>query len=234
MTFYKFLLISLSVIFAACAESDSESDSPEAAPETSSDWQVLFDGSSMDQWRGYQQESMAPGWEIVDGAMTLTAPSREGDIVTVEQYSNFEFEFEWMVPTEGNSGVMFRVTEDHDAPYETGPEYQILDDANHTDGQTSKNSAASNYNIHPPSANVVKAAGEWNTGRIVADGPHIEHWLNGEKVVEYELWTDQWKADVAASKWIDYPDYGLRESGYIALQGDHTSVSYRNMRIRIL
>ncbi len=234
MTFGKFLLISLSMIRIVCTGLDNESKSPIAAPESSSEWHVLFDGSSMDQWRGYQQESMAPGWEIVDGAMSMTAPSHEGDVVTVEQYSNFELEFEWMVQEAGNSGVMFRVTEDHGAPYETGPEYQILDDAHHTDGQTSELSAASNYDIHPPSAKVVNAAGEWNTGRIVADGPHIEHWLNGEKVVEYELWTDQWKADVAASKWINYPDYGLRESGHIALQGDHTSVSYRNMRIRRL
>ncbi|MCZ6705752.1 MAG: DUF1080 domain-containing protein [Bacteroidetes bacterium] len=232
MTFCKFLLISM--IFIACAGSNGESDSPEAAPETSSEWQVLFDGSSMDKWRGYKQESMAPGWEIVDGAMTMTVASHEGDLVTKEQFSNFEFEFEWMVPEAGNSGVMFRVTEDHDAPYETGPEYQILDDAHHTDGLASKHSAGSNYDIHPPSARVVNAAGQWNTGRIVVDGALVEHWLNGEKVVEYELWTDQWRADVAASKWIDYPDYGLRESGHIALQGDHTSVSYRNMRIRIL
>jgi len=242
MTFSKFLLVSLSMIFFAGANSDVESDggsagesnSSEAEPETSSEWQVLFDGSSMDQWRGYRQEEMAPGWEIVDGAMTVTAPSHEGDIVTVQQFSNFELEFEWMVPEAGNSGIMFRVTEDLGAPYETGPEYQVLDDAHHTDGQATKNSAGSNYDIHPPSSNVVKAPGEWNTGRIVADGPHIEHWLNGEKIVEYELWTDEWKTDVAASKWIDFPDYGLRESGHIALQGDHTNASYRNMRIRVL
>ena len=231
----------LSFAVLACANSDSDYAASETEPavsdnaETSDDWIALFDGSSFEHWRGYQQESMPEGWEIVDGAMFMENPSREGDLVTKEQFANFELRFEWMVPEAGNSGVMFRVTEDEGKPpYATGPEYQVLDDAHHTDGQYNKLSAGSNYDVHGPSERVVKAAGEWNTGRILVDGAHVEHWLNGVKIVEYTLWSDQWKADVAASKWVNYPDYGMRETGHIALQGDHTGVSYRNILIRVL
>lgn len=229
------LLFSLALpLLMACADTGESYDQEVAADIETNEWQVLFDGSSFDAWRGYQQEEMAPGWEIVDDVMTIGSAAQNGDLVTKQTFANFELEFEWMVPEAGNSGVMFRVTEDHDAPYATGPEYQILDDEHHTGGEPSKNSAGSNYDIHVPTQNVVNPHGQWNTGRIIANGPHVEHWLNGAKIVEYELWNDQWKADVAASKWINFPDYGLRESGHIALQGDHTPVSFRNIRIRDL
>ena len=224
----------------ACGDSDSDYAAGETATPVSDDaeaigdWMTLFDGSSFEHWRGYNQETMPEGWEIVDGAMFMASPSHDGDLVTKEQFANFELRFEWMVPEGGNSGVMFRVTEDHGSPWATGPEYQVLDDAHHTDGQNNKNSAGSNYDVHAPSEQVVKAAGEWNTGRLLVDGAHVEHWLNGVKIVEYELWSDQWKADVAASKWVNHPDYGMRKSGHIALQGDHTGVSYRNVEILVL
>ena len=237
MKAHYFIPAILSICLVACAETKDEYetavDEASAVEGPSGEWISLFDGTSFDNWRGYQQESMPDGWQLVDGAMFMSDPGPGGDLVTKEQFANFELRFEWMVPEAGNSGVMFRVTEDHGAPYATGPEYQTLDDAHHTDGQSSKNSAGSNYDIHAPIMNVVKPFGEWNTGRIVANRAHVEHWLNGEKIVEYELWTDQWKADVAASKWVGYPDYGMRETGYIALQGDHTGASYRNIDIRI-
>jgi hypothetical protein len=229
------IALSFSIVFFGCT--DTESEYTEVAPESgamTSEWQVLFDGSSFDAWRGYRQEEMAPGWQIVDGAMVQAEAQSGGDIVTKEQFSNFELEFEWLVPERGNSGVIYRATEEHGAPYETGPEYQLLDDIGWGDDQAPKNRAGSNYDIHAPSENVVKAAGEWNTGKILVNGPHVEHWLNGVKIVEYEFWTDQWKSDVAGSKWINYPDYGLRETGHISIQGDHSGVSIRNVRIRVL
>ncbi len=234
------LPVILSFAMLACADSDGEYSANETAPavndeaETSGDWMTLFDGSSFEHWRGYQQESMPDGWKIVDSAMFMEEPSRDGDIVTKEQFANFELRFEWMVPEGGNSGVMFRVSEDYDNPWATGPEYQVLDDAYHTDGKDTKHSAGSNYDVYAPSEPVAKPAGEWNTGRLLVDGAHVEHWLNGVKIVEYELWSDQWKADVAASKWVDHSEYGMLETGHIALQGDHTGVSYRNIEIRIL
>ncbi|HWJ14146.1 MAG TPA: DUF1080 domain-containing protein, partial [Gemmatimonadaceae bacterium] len=117
----------------------------------------------------------------------------------------------------------------------TGPEYQLLDDANAPDGKNRLTSAASAYGLYAPPAGVVKPADEWNTTRIVVNGAHVEHWLNGQKVVSYELWSPDWKAKVAASKFKDWPNYGLAKRGHIAIQGDHNgALAIRNIRIREL
>jgi len=197
-----------------------------------SEWITLFDGTSLDAWRGYKQETMPTGWQIEDSAMVMREPGHGGDIVTRDEFDSFELELDWKVPEGGNSGIMFRVSEDHDYPWETGPEMQVLDNAIHPDGAHLKNTAGSNYDVDAPTEDVTRPSGEWNHVRLVADGPHVEHWLNGVKIVEYELWTDDWNERVAGSKWANHPDYGLNETGHIALQGDHTAVSYRNIRIR--
>jgi 3-keto-disaccharide hydrolase len=197
-------------------------------------WITLFDGSSMDAWRGYRQDALPEGWVIEDSAMVMTAPAPGGDIVTREEFDNFELELDYRVPEGGNSGIMFHVTEDHDNPWETGPEMQVLDNAEHPDGAHLKNTAGSNYDVHAPSEDVTNPSGEWNHVRLVVNGPHVEHWLNGVKIVEYDMWTDEWRELVADSKWASHPDYGMRKTGLIDLQGDHTSVSYRNVRIRRL
>jgi hypothetical protein len=236
MQIRKYAPLILAALIAACGGQEQQQQMAEEAPAMATDgeWQVLFDGSNFDAFRGFQQEGMAPGWEIADGAMVQTDPNSKGDIVTRQQYGDFELRFEWKVPEHGNSGVVYRADEEHRTPWATGPEYQLLDDIGWGEDEPAKNRAGSNYDVYPPAVNVAKPAGEWNTGRIVADGAHIEHWLNGEKVVEYELWTDQWKADVAASKWKDYPDYGTLKRGYISFLGDHSGVSLRNVRIREL
>jgi hypothetical protein len=157
-----------------------------------------------------------------------------GDIMTSEQFENFELELEWKIQGAGNSGVMFRVTEDADATYHTGAEMQVLDDAGHRDGQSRLTSAGSNFALHPSPAGVVKPAGEWNAARLVANGAHVEHWLNGQKMVEYELWTPQWDSLVAASKFAQWPGYGKNRRGHIVLQDHGDTVAYRNIRIRVL
>lgn len=235
----RLLLSTLVVALAGCADASNEtSDGMDHSTmvQGESDWITLFDGTSMDAWRGYQQEAMPAGWMMDStGAMVAHDPGAGNDLVTRETFANFELEFEWMVPAEGNSGVMFRVTEDNDYPWMSGPEYQVLDDMHFSDGEPNKNSAGSNYDVHVPSVRANKAAGEWNTARLVVDGNHVEHWLNGQKVVEYELQSEQWIADRDASKWAQWAEtYGTAEDGHIALQGDHTSVAYRNIRVRRL
>jgi len=215
--------------FAACAQSGG---SMSAVPEPQSGWRSLFDGRTMAGWRGYQRDTVPSGWQVVDGALTRTGGG--GDIVTTETFANFELELEWQVAPGGNSGIMFRVTEDSDATYKSGPEMQVLDDAAHRDGLERLTAAGSNYGLHAAPAGVVKPAGEWNAVRLVVNGPHVEHWLNGVKVVEYELWTPQWEAQVAASKFAQWPGYGLARSGHIALQDHGDWVAYRNIRIRVL
>jgi hypothetical protein len=193
-------------------------------------WKLLFDGRTTNGWRGYRSNEMPAGWQAVDGALTRVAEA--GDIVSVDQYDYFVLELEWRVAPSANSGIMFHVSEDHEDPWETGPEYQVLDDDAHKDGLDPRTSAGANYAMHAPSKVVTRPAGAWNQARIQVCGPVVEHWLNGEKIVQYSLWDDDWKARVAGCKWKDAPDYGQRRTGYIALQDHGDQVAFRSIKIR--
>jgi hypothetical protein len=223
----------LAILLVAGCQSADKAEMDHSDMTMGHEWITLFDGTSMDHFRGYAQEEMPEAWVIEDGAMFASAPGAGMDIVTRDTYTNFEFEFEWKVGEGGNSGVMWHVDEAAgDYPWMTGPEYQLLDDAAFNDGMIGKNSAGSNYDVQAPSEAVTKPAGEWNTARIVVDGNWVEHWLNDVKVVEYEKGSEAHQAAVAASKWVDYPNYGTTTTGHIAFQGDHGEVWLRNMRIR--
>ena len=184
-------------------------------------------------FRGYETMEVPSGWTVVGNEITKSRGT--GDIMTKDQFANFELELEWKIGKGGNSGIFYRATKEYDHIYWSGPEYQLLDDANAGDGKSPSTSAASAYGLYPPPRGVVKPADEWNTTRIVVKGAHVEHWLNGQRVVEYELWSPDWKAKVAASKLNDWPNYGLAKRGYIGIQGDHNgTLSIRNVRIREL
>jgi hypothetical protein len=204
-----------------------------AADAKAGDWKPLFDGKSLAGWRGYKSPDVPAGWKAVDGV--LVKEGHSSDLVTKDQYGDFELEFEWKLAPGGNAGVFYRGTEEYEHVYWSAPEYQLLDDAAHADGKNRLTAAGSAYALYPPPAGVVKPAGEWNTSRIVAKGAHVEHWLNGKKVVEYELWSPDWEAKVKASKFKDYPNYGRAKKGVIAIQGDHEgTLSLKNIRIREL
>ena len=200
--------------------------------EQAAGWRLLFDGRTTDGWRGYGMDSMPAGWEVVDDALTRVAETR--DIITREQFGNFELSLEWKIASGGNSGILYRVTEEYDYTYKSGPEMQVLDDAKHPDGQSRLTAAGADYALYPSSAGVVKPAGEWNQVRILVNGNHVEHWLNGTKVVEYELGSPDWVAKVKASKFAEWPHYGLAKAGYIGLQEHGSRVAYRNIKIRVL
>jgi hypothetical protein len=157
-----------------------------------------------------------------------------GDIITTRQYGDFELQLEWKISPGGNSGIMYRVTEDAEATYETGPEMQVLDDARHADGGSPLTSAGSCFGLYPAPRGVVKPAGEWNAARILVRGSHVEHWLNGVKLLEYELGSEDWAARVAGSKFGQWPGYGKAARGYIALQDHGDEVAYRNIKLREL
>ena len=193
-------------------------------------WRPLFDGKTLDGWRGYKSAGVPDGWTVVDGMMTKDAPV--SDIMTKEQFGDFELVWEWKIARGGNSGLLYRGTEEYDHIYWTAPEYQLLDDAFAGDGKNRLTSAASAYGLYPFPARIVKAAGEWNTSRLVVRGAHVEHWLNGVGI-EYELWSPEWTAKVAQTKFKDWPNYGLMKRGFITFQGDHPgNLSLRNIRIR--
>lgn len=202
------------------------------APSPAPGWHSLFDGTTMNQWRGYRDENIS-GWHVEDGTITKTGTT--SDLITRMPYANFELELDWKIGTGGNSGIFYRATEEYDHVYWSGPEYQLADDANAPDGKNRITAAGSDYAVYPSPAGIVKPAGEWNTTRIVVNGNHVEHWLNGQKLLEYEFGSPDWTARVKASKFAAWPDYGLAKVGYIGIQGDHTgSLSLRNIRIRVL
>ncbi|HWA57373.1 MAG TPA: DUF1080 domain-containing protein [Gemmatimonadales bacterium] len=202
------------------------------ADEKREGWVLLFDGKTTRGWRGYRQRVAPRGWVVENGSLVREAGG--GDLITERAYRNFELALEWKISEGGNSGIMYRVTEEGDATYETGPEMQVLDDARHADGKSRLTSAGACYGLYPSPAGVVHPAGEWNEVRIVVNGNHVEHWLNGVKVVEYELQSPDWQAKVAASKFAQWKGYGLAPSGYIALQDHGDRVEYRNIRLREL
>jgi 3-keto-disaccharide hydrolase len=217
----------LGLVLAGCARSMTSS-----TPTPAADWKVLFDGGSTAAWRGYGMDSLPSGWRIVDGTLSRVAPG--GDIITREKYANFELTLEWKISEGGNSGIFYRASEDTDAIYWSAPEMQVLDDARHPDGHSRLTAAGSDYGLYPSPPGVVKPAGEWNAVRILVNGNHVEHWLNGVKVVEYELGSADWEAKVKASKFAPHPHYGRNALGYIGLQDHGDAVSYRNIKIRVL
>ena len=195
-------------------------------------WRLLFDGRTTEGWRGYRKSTAPDGWKVIDG--TLTRVAEAGDIVSRQEFANFELALEWKISKGGNSGIMYRVTEAADASYESGPEMQVLDDAAHPDGRSPLTSAGAAYALYPAPPGVAKPAGEWNAVRIVVNGNHVEHWLNGVRLLAYELGSPEWEAKVKASKFHEWPGYGRAKQGFIALQDHDSQVSYRNIKIRVL
>jgi len=200
--------------------------------ERAAGWRLLFDGRTTTGWRGFRMDSIPRGWQVVDGALTRVAHA--GDIITTARFANFELVLEWKISRAGNSGIFYRVSEDDSTAYWSGPEMQVLDDAGHPDGKSRLTAAGSCYGIYPSPAGVVKPAGQWNRVRLVVRGNHVEHWLNGVKVVEYELGSADWTAKVAASKFAPHVHYGRNMSGYIGLQDHGDWVAFRDIKIRVL
>lgn len=196
-------------------------------------WRSLFDGRNADMWRGFRSDSLPSGWRVVDGALARVAEA--GDIVTRDQFGDFELALEWRVEAGGNSGIFYRVDEQVGAAaYESGPEMQVLDDAGHADGRSRLTAAGSLYGLYPAREGVVRPAGEWNEARIVVDGNNVEHWLNGEKLADAEIGSDDWTRRVAESKFAEWPAFARASRGHIGLQDHGDPVQFRHIRIRQL
>ena len=194
---------------------------------------MLFDGSSLDAWRGYRKPALPDGWKVVDGSLVLTAAGA-GDIVTRDQFRNFDLRLECKVALGGNSGIFYRATEEGNYIWQSASEMQVLDDERHADGKSPLTSAGSNFALYPVPRGASRPAGEWNSARLLVNGSHVEHWLNGVKVVEYELGSPEWEARVRASKFATMPLYGRAPQGHIGLQDHGDRVEFRNIRIRVL
>ncbi len=200
---------------------------------SNSEWTVLFDGKTVKGLRGYKQSGFPDSWEVVDGTLK-TVPGHGVDLISEEVYKNFELELEWKVPKGGNSGIFYFATEEGDYIWQSAPEMQVVDDEKHTDGKNTLTSAGALYALIAPSANVVKPVGEFNQVRIKVKNNHVEHWLNGTKIVEYVYGSDMMWDLVAKSKFNKMPLFAKASEGHIGLQGDHGLIWYKNIRIRRL
>jgi hypothetical protein len=225
------MIFAVAVLAAAAAEGGQRMSNTITAAEKAAGWRLLFDGKTTSGWRGYRQRQMPAGWQVVDGALTRVADA--GDIVTVDEFGDFELTLEWRIPANGNTGIFFRVTEGDEVMWHEAPEFQIIDNA-YKEPLKPGQLAGANYDLHPPSRDATKPIGSWNDARLLVRGAHVEHWLNGVKVVEYELWASDWQRRVHESKFRDFPGYGQARRGHIGLQDHGDRVAFRSVKIRDL
>jgi len=201
-------------------------------------WQLLFDGSSMNGWRTFKNKP-TNSWEASNdelhckGSVTDKTDKRS-DLITKNEYDNFELSVEWKISKAGNSGIMYHVTEDYDAPYLSGPEYQLIDDDGFPEKLEDWQKTGSDYAMYSATTRPTKPIGEYNLTKIVVNGSHREHWLNGVKVLEFEAWTPDWNKRKMEGKWKDAPGYGMAKTGFICLQDHGSEIWFRNIKIRKL
>lgn len=218
--------------FLACGTIASAQGPMLTAKEKADGWKLLFNGYSLAGWRAYKSETPPAAWRAVNGDLVLDGQG--GDLMTTEQYGDFELSLEWKISEKGNSGIIYRISPDGQYPWSTGPEFQILHNAGHNDGKLPITSAGSNFAVNEPIKDVTKPIDEWNAIRLIARGNHIEHWMNGVKLLEYEIGSPDWEARVKASKFGKMPGYGRTMRGYIALQDHGNIVAFRNIKIKTL
>ncbi len=199
---------------------------------------LLFDGTSLNGWRMYK-DNPSGNWVAEEGTLHCLGNKGEkggkpGNLITDDQFENFDLSADWKLTPQGNSGILYMVTEQYNQPYLSGPEYQILDDKNFPEKIESWQMTGANYAMNPPTSIPTKPIGEWNHTRIVVNKGHVQHWLNGVKVVEYDLWTDQWKKNKANGKWKDAEGYGMSKTGHICLQDHGSEIWFKNLKIKKL
>ncbi|MFL5611123.1 MAG: DUF1080 domain-containing protein [Gemmatimonadaceae bacterium] len=248
MTYHRIFLTS-AIVLAACAPNGPNTLT---AAEQRDGWRMLFDGKSFDSWRGLGYDTVPTAhWKIENGTIRKLAdgqvprlpdgqPAAGGDLMTRDTFRDFELAWDWKISRAGNSGVKYNVSEEismanaanHAA---LGFEYQMLDDSLHEDNKVPSHRAGALYDLIPPnSSKRLRPVGEWNSSRIIFRGNHGEHWLNGSKVVDFDLGTPQMDSLLALSKYKSIPNFAEKRAGHIVLQDHVDEVFFRNIKIRSL
>jgi 3-keto-disaccharide hydrolase len=227
------LLVVTAAMTAACSNT-SPIDARECVnklteQEQSSGWQLLFDGTDLKHWRSYQEQHVNKSWEIENGCLTTTGWG--GDLISRQQFADFELKLDWRISASGNSGIFIRGDESGKTIHHTGFEMQVIDNAGHRDASNPSHRAGAYYDMIAPPEDSSLPALEWNAVHIIARGPHIEFWLNGRQSAKFELASPEWQALYGASKFIDRPDYGTLLRGHIGFQGHWNTVWFRNVRV---
>jgi hypothetical protein len=223
------------LVFASCTLPFRHADNQLTFVEKLAGWQLLFDGSTFAGWRGYRLPGPpAIGWEIKNGTLK-TVPKVKGiELITERKFTDFEFSWEWRIAEAGNNGVKYFVSEDR--PKAPGSEYQMIDDERNSDAKRGPlYQTAAFYDVLPaPADKPLKPPGEWNASRLVVRGHHVEHWLNGRKMLAYEVGSPEVKAGVARSKFKGEPGFGEKITGPLMLTYHNDECGYRNLKLRVL
>ena len=225
-------LLLAAILVSACSEDmhveQGECVNQLTPQEQEQGWQLLFDGDSLDQWRNYKSDAI-DGWEVKGGCLAWM--SSGGDLISRQQFADFELKLEWRISTAGNSGIFIRGDESGRTIHHTGYEMQVLDNVGHRDAKDPSHRAGAYYDMIVPPQDTSAPVGYWNRVHIIADGPHVEFWLNDQQTASFEQMSPQWEALYQASKFTDRPDYGRLLKGHIGFQDHWNSVLFRNIRI---
>ena len=224
----------LTVVFSVFAQNRQMNTLTET--EKKDGWRLLFNGKNLNGWKTFQGKEIT-GWKIIDGILNNSGIGSDhgGDIVTHEKFQNFELSLEWKIAPQSNSGIFYHVNEKiGKAIYESGPEYQLIDDKGWPEKLHDNQYSGANYGMNAPQNAKVNNIDDWNQAVIIVNGTHVQHYLNGVKVVDYYLWDDEWKSLKEKGKWKDFPYYGMAKKGQIGLQDHGGLAQFRNIKIRII
>lgn len=233
-----------SLLAMACCDNAANSDNTLSREEKKEGYTLLFNGEDFTGWKMFNGGEVT-GWVVEDGCMVGLGKGGDigGDIVTVDDYGDFQIKWDWKIGPQGNSGFMYHVVEgpQYRAPYETAPEYQMIDDDNYPIvSETGKagleewQKTATNYAMHIPARKSVNPPGEWNSSMLVYRDGNVEHWLNGEKVLEFSEKSDDWYERRNSGKWDAYPDYGKSTVGKLCFQDHGSKVWFKNVKVKQL
>jgi len=230
-------LLAISLMFLYLVSCKPPSQDSASSDENNNAWTLLIDGPSLDLWKGWKKDKPGSAWHVDNGVLTFDPEIKDrGDLLTRQQYENFEFHLDWKISDCGNSGLMYNVQEgeEYHVPYSTGPEMQILDNSCHPDAKIDKHRAGDLYDMKETAVVNVNRAGEWNTIIIKSKNGEVEFWQNGVKVVAFEMFTDEWSAMIENSKFKGWEGFGAFRKGHIALQDHGDKIWFRNIKIKTL